>query len=183
MADDEAKLSALQLSWKSLIKTRPTKASVLAALSELETDGPRGSVVLGATLIEQFLQALISDKMVKLTTQEHEQLFRGTAPLASFSARTKIAYAFNLIGPKTRSDLDRLRNLRNGFAHSQIVMSFDTPEVVAEIRKFNCISSLVDKDTLAARALFKAVVRIIMIHLISKLGSGLDVGEEIADLG
>jgi DNA-binding MltR family transcriptional regulator len=131
-------------SLKSLLKTPPTLEDELKAMAELSTDGPRGAIILGSALVEDLLRSVIHYHMRSLKVEEFNQLFTGTAPLTSFSARTKVAYAFNLIGPKTRDDLDKLRELRNAFAHSQIILTFDTPEVISQLNSFNCISTIDD---------------------------------------
>jgi hypothetical protein len=63
-----------------------------------------------------------------------------------------------------------------------MILTFDTPEVIAEIKAFNCLSTLTDKDALPIRQLFRTVIRILMTHLIGKLDATLPIGE-IRDLG
>ena len=171
-------------SWDSILKTKPTIETITAAMAELETDGPRGTIVLGVALIEGVLRDAVLYHMVTLTDKERDQLLGGYAPLSSFSALTKVAYAFRIIGPKTRDDLDRLRRLRNGFAHSQLVLSFETPELIDEISKLNCLSQLHEEGTI--RILFRTAVRILMVHLIVKMNPDLqgdEAGDEIRNLG
>ena len=61
-----------------------------------------------------------------------EALFTNNGALQDFSARIKIAYAFNVIGPGAYADLNLLREIRNAFAHSAQSLSFNSPDV-AEI--------------------------------------------------
>ena len=51
--------------------------------------------------------------------------------LENFSAKIAMAYAFRLIGPITRFDLDLIRFIRNEFAHSRMPLTFQTAEVKA----------------------------------------------------
>jgi DNA-binding MltR family transcriptional regulator len=169
---------------KKLITKRPTVESINEAMRELDTDGPRGAVILGSALVEDVLRAAILYHMNNLSSAEYDQLFSATAPLGSFSGKAKIAYAFGLIGPKTRDDLDSLRELRNAFAHAHIVFSFESKEVSDKVRKLNCVAKLTDKDSMEIRKLFRTAVRVLLIHLISKIDPEMPgLGDDIRNLG
>lgn len=56
-------------------------------------------------------------------------MFKGDAPLASFSARIRMAYALGIISKEMRADLDAIRDIRNVFAHAQKHITFDTHAV------------------------------------------------------
>jgi hypothetical protein len=104
---------------KRLLKEQPTLDDVTKAMEELNTDGPRGTVVLAGTLIDDLLRGAILYHMRPLKVEEHDSLFLSIGPLSGFSARIRIAYAFGIVGPSVRDDLDRLRELRNAFAHAR----------------------------------------------------------------
>lgn len=170
-------------SLKNLLKKTPTVEDINAAIAEVRTDGPRGSVLLGCALIEDVLRGLILQRTISLKSAEYDQLFRGNGPLASFSAKIKLAYALHFIGPETRADLDKLRELRNAFAHTQLILNFETPEVVSLINGFNWLSTL-SQDDLTTREQFVAVIRILMIHIIGQndLHKELNLSSELSDL-
>ena len=132
--------------WIKLIKTKPTVETINAATTEIATDGPRGAILLGSTLVESILTSTIAHHMVPLEDEEYDRLFRNYGPLSTFSARIKIAYAFRVIGPKIRDDLESLRELRNGFAHTQHVLDFEAAELADQLKRFNCLSSVPTGD-------------------------------------
>lgn len=83
-----------------------------------------------AAFVETHLERLLLSKMRNLNFDDRQRLFgpdRG--PLGDFSAKIIIAYALKVIGPITKDDLDLIRLLRNGFAHSRMHFTFETPEV------------------------------------------------------
>ena len=87
--------------------------------------------LIGASVVDKALEVAIRSRMVKLDDDEHKRIFsfdhRG--PLADLSARIKIASALGVYGPRTRADLEYIRDIRNAFAHSISLIHFDAPEV------------------------------------------------------
>lgn len=79
---------------------------ITEALKELQTDGPRGTAVLAAALLEDVLQLAILSKMRILKPDEEDRLFVGQGPLATLSTKIQIGYALSIYGPKTCHDLD-----------------------------------------------------------------------------
>ena len=49
----------------------------------------------------------------------------------SFSAKIKIAHAIGVIGDEAKDDLEKIRTVRNTFAHSILEIDFETPEIQA----------------------------------------------------
>lgn len=87
--------------------------------------------LIGASIVDKALEVAIRSRMVKLDDDEHKRIFsfdhRG--PLADLSSRIKIAFALGVYGPRTRADLEHVRDIRNAFAHSISLIRFDAPEV------------------------------------------------------
>ena len=83
-----------------------------------------GSIVEGS--LEQFLRAKVRPS---LNSDDKRLLFDFVSPLGNFASKTLLAYAFNLIGPETRDDLDLIRLLRNEFAHSRKSFGFTDADV------------------------------------------------------
>ena len=63
-------------------------------------------------------------------------------PLASFSQRIAIAYAFDLISSAQYKDLEIIRKVRNHFAHHPLDTTFNTHDI-----KPLCESSSMFKET------------------------------------
>jgi DNA-binding MltR family transcriptional regulator len=72
--------------------------------------------------------------MRSLSNTKAKRIFEG--PLASFGAKTDVAYAFELIDDDVYNDLRVIKDIRNEFAHSLATVSFASPEIVELVKKF-----------------------------------------------
>lgn len=91
----------------------------------------RGAALLATVALEAALGLLLTTYLVKLTSNEDDDLFRYPAPLSPFSNKIRIAYAMGLIDSEVRNDLERLREIRNAFAHTMHPILFTTPAIQA----------------------------------------------------
>jgi hypothetical protein len=87
----------------------------------IHSESDRGAVLVASGFIEEGLEHLLIAHLKKcnksLTDKDLKGLFGVDRPLGTHSARTKLAYALNLITGDFRNALDRLRELRNDFSH------------------------------------------------------------------
>lgn len=92
-------------------------------------DRDRATAINGGCLINLYLDILFTVVMVNDPPIVKDVLDGGGhGPLSSFAAKTKVAYALSLIDEETMEDLDRIRKIRNEFAHSVKTVSFkDSP--------------------------------------------------------
>jgi hypothetical protein len=67
--------------------------------------------------------------MAHLSADEFRDLFEERGPLSDFASKIQVGYAMGLFGPKTKQDLGLIREIRNAFAHSLALISFDTKEI------------------------------------------------------
>jgi DNA-binding MltR family transcriptional regulator len=107
--------------------------------ADLMEESDRGSVLVGAAILEDELSDLIRSTSKKngLTTKSIEDLFSMNGPASTFSSKTLICYAFGLISKEVYDDLNRIRKIRNKFAHTSDKVDFLMPEIedlVAEIK-------------------------------------------------
>ena len=72
------------------------------------------------SLLEQYL---IQPKIIN-------ELFAG--PLQGFSNKTKLCYCLSLIDQETFNDLKTIGKIRNNFAHSHLLLSFDDTKIIQE---------------------------------------------------
>lgn len=91
----------------------------------LSEESDRGAVIILVSIIDDVLAAALERKMVPLNSDEKARLFGFDAPLGSFSARIKMAYALGVIDKDDRDDLNVMRAMRNACAHSRGGLSFD----------------------------------------------------------
>jgi hypothetical protein len=124
MTSDPAYLRA----FKTFAKSSPSVADRKAMEKEFYGENDRACGVLNASWVEQMLETAIKRR---LRPDCPAKLFDYDGPVGTFSARIMMGYALNLFGPNTRHDLDLIRTIRNEFAHCQLPLSFDIPEIKA----------------------------------------------------
>lgn len=122
--------------FKALCRGDVTVADLPTIEGELYGGSDRARAVLLASFVENALTAFLEAKLrPSYPSGEYRLLFGSMAPLGTFSSKILVAYAFNWTGPDTYHDLDLIRELRNGFAHSRNSFTFETKEVAAVSQK------------------------------------------------
>lgn len=92
----------------------------------------RGLVLSLAAFAEEALGDLI--KAFLIAVPAADALLEGfNAPLGTFSARIKMAFALGLITREQFEDLERLRKIRNEFSHNWEQISFGDPKILTHI--------------------------------------------------
>jgi DNA-binding MltR family transcriptional regulator len=166
---------------KKLLKTRPAAKEISALVAEIKTDGPRGAAVVAGALVDDILRDLLLSRMVALTNDETNRLFSGSAPLGSFATRIALGYALGIYGPRTRHDLQTLKDIRNAFAHANRVISFDTREVANLCSGFHCLEALKNREGRVPQELLSIATKCLIVHLLEKTNSPESIGVEGLD--
>lgn len=111
---------------------RLSREQLLEKLGELlplfQAESERGSALLAGALLDDVLVERLREFFVP-DTDRVESVFGQNGPLGSFSARITMGYLVGLYGPKTRETLDKIRDIRNTFAHVHEIAKFTDPEV------------------------------------------------------
>src|SRR5258708_26370800 len=90
--------------------------------------------------VETVLERLVLKAVWEdLNAEDRRRIFDFDGAVGTFSNKILIAYAFKLIGPMTRADLDLIRLLRNEFGHTRMPINFGTPEVHEVCKQFKII--------------------------------------------
>lgn len=121
-------------------------------LNEITRDlDERGLVLTLAAFSEEALGELLGQFM--RPGQSAKDLLEGfNAPLGTFSARIKAAFALGLITDRQQENLDRLRRIRNEFAHSWEPITFANQTVASHIAALHFIPLVSDfPETKAAK--------------------------------
>jgi hypothetical protein len=115
------------------LSRKSDKSFGLASFDDEITDGTsdRAIVIVLATMVETYLEAILAQRMDHLKSDDIERLFEGYGVLSSFSSKITIGYAFNIFNNDVRRDLNYIKDIRNAFAHSRTTIKFTTPEVSA----------------------------------------------------
>lgn len=101
--------------------------SIASIMDELRGQSDRATAIVGGSLVEDQLKGLLQKAMVPC--DQTNELFSGYAPLATFSARTTVAFVLGLIPEDVFRDLNIIRKVRNEFAHKHEQRTFaDLPQ-------------------------------------------------------
>lgn len=104
------------------------------------SENERAGVICGAAMLDLQLETILRRYLVPAkSNSEDERLFGANAPLATFSGKTAMAYRLGLIPQVVADMLDRIRKIRNDFAHDVAVRSLNDDEKhkshIAELSK------------------------------------------------
>jgi DNA-binding MltR family transcriptional regulator len=118
----------------------------------LEHDAPRSAAIIAGAIIEGMLERIIISHLRDKEPNLIGRLFKNKGPLYDFDSKILIAHAFGIIPATNAEDLHRIKSVRNTFAHATQKVTFDTPEIVLEIKEtifFNreLDSIQIDEDT------------------------------------
>jgi hypothetical protein len=122
--------------FKAFAKSEVTVADLPKLEAEMHGSNDRATAVLMAAITDACLETFLRlNTRPSLGVDDISKLFDYRGPLGDFSSKILVAYAFNMVGPETRHDLDLIRMLRNEWAHSRRSFGFDTKEVAEVCKK------------------------------------------------
>lgn len=125
---------------KALARLIPDHRKTVAKLVELEVgghnDSDRAIAIVGAAFVDNAVKVVIKAHSLTYDYDE-EAVFGAQGPLYSFASKITMGHALGIYGPKTRSDLDAIRNIRNAFAHALEDIDFLNSEIANECDKLN----------------------------------------------
>jgi hypothetical protein len=123
-------------SWRKALRDLTRRDPVvgketMAVHNELyNVEGDRGAALIGGSMAENALETIIRTHLIPLGNDKLDELFGFESPIGSFSSKIKISFAFGFIEAKMRDDYDRIREIRNAFAHCKVFINFNTPEIL-----------------------------------------------------
>jgi hypothetical protein len=147
---------------RELIRRMPDRGdeidTTIKAMSEAESD--RGCALIAGSVAEDGLETILRSHLVSLSKTKVDELFGIERPLSSFTAKIKIAYAFGFIDGSLRDHFDKIREIRNVFAHSKIAIDFNTPAI-----RRSCVGLLgsTDANKINPRDIYLNTAYILMI--------------------
>lgn len=110
---------------------------------DLIRESDRGAVIVGAAMLDdevtQLLRAVF--EVNKISNKQMEKMFDLSGPLSSFGSKTLVAYGFGLISKSVFEDLNRIRSLRNEFAHSSTTVDFLADDIVESVMSLHCVKA------------------------------------------
>jgi hypothetical protein len=117
----------------AVIRESPTVEEWTQAWNEIKQGTDRSAALLAAAFSEDALRHSISQRFWDLSDSDFDKLCKPPGPLSSFYAMIELGYALGIYRDVFRKDLHAIRTIQHGFAQAMKPLSFDAPEVVAEL--------------------------------------------------
>lgn len=120
---------------RELSRMDPDEIEVLLKEYDFAKIHDRSVAIMAAADVEHALELALVNQFVPLSNGRFKELFERDGPLTSFSAKIKIASAMGLFGDGIRAELNRIRDIRNAFAHARRPILFSTRRIADECQK------------------------------------------------
>jgi hypothetical protein len=134
--------------------SRPLDTDCDDPIDDIAKGPPRATAIVATALLEDALRWCLAGYLIpagsdrgQLPEEDQSAVFDNEiAPLNTFHAKIVIGYSLGIYGKITRDDLNRIKRIRNQFAHSFRPITFRTPEIAKEclelcyIDHFNAIN-------------------------------------------
>lgn len=119
---------------RDLSRETPTDEEFDAVLTAIEAGPPIVSAILGQSLVELQLDVLLRKQFKKRDEATWNALTDESGPLATLSSKIACGYAMGLFDERTKDWLNRIRGIRNAFAHSKVILDFENHLVLKTLR-------------------------------------------------
>jgi DNA-binding MltR family transcriptional regulator len=98
------------------------------SFEEIKSESDRAAVIVSSALLENALERSIISRLIPMSNTHRDLLFEDPGPISTFSAKIKLGFSLGLYGHTAKSDLNKIRAIRNQFAH-QLARDFAHEEV------------------------------------------------------
>ena len=88
-----------------------------------------GLVIAVAAILDSQLERCLKQAMQPLSKKMYAELFDPMRALGSFASKITMAYALGIIARDVYVQLEKVRKLRNAFAHSSDLLHFRSPSI------------------------------------------------------
>jgi hypothetical protein len=104
-----------------------------AIVSEIGAQSDRGAMIIAGSFLEtRLMQTIIMRLDPNATGDQLGKMFKGTNPLATFSAKIDVGALLQIYPAEAKDLLHRIRELRNDAAHETSPISFETQKIAAK---------------------------------------------------
>lgn len=114
---------------EALIATAKAAASAMSLLATALPRSHAAYVMVATAMLDHELERSIKKKLRPLNAKMSKRLFRGYGPLSTFSSRVDMAFALGITTPEIHRELNKIRAIRNLFAHSTDLLRLDKEPV------------------------------------------------------
>lgn len=121
-------------------KVAPDAVSLRRAVARFTKQADRGAALVAVAWVDDALEARIRAAF-RPDKKTADELLRSGGPLGSFAMRIKLASLLDLVEATVSKDLDRIRRIRNDFAHRRGDLRFTTPSIKDRCRAFHAVTA------------------------------------------
>lgn len=119
-------------SFRTLIRKPISTLELLHLFRSIPTMSDQATVLMCCAFLDRALERAIMARMTKLTRKYHRELFLSTGPISSLWAKIRVGYALAIFGQNTFAELEKIREIRNVFAHAAHPVKFKTRRIAAQ---------------------------------------------------
>lgn len=101
-------------------------------------------VLIGTSYLDELLASILRAKLIESSITD--KLLSPRGPIGSFAARADLAYSLALINKSVYSDLIKIAEIRNRFAHRHLALDFGDAEVRSDCEELQAWRFLEDGD-------------------------------------
>lgn len=130
---------------RKLIAKFPAPPELEGVMGGLYDQSDRDAAIIAAAIIENVLERLIKAKFVSRSVQRENAMFSNGGALQNLSAKIQIGAAFGMFSEKFGDDLNRIKDIRNVFAHAATFVDFNTPEIAVLVQDFTAMQVLSER--------------------------------------
>ena len=121
---------------QAFLAKRPRALTAIGTIdrfeAEIDRTDDRGMVLVASALLEQLLEdAILVSCIKKFEAKDWRNRLFGAdsdgAAISGFHAKVLLGHALGIYGEGLRQDLDRIRRIRNVFAHAKAPLGFRSP--------------------------------------------------------
>jgi DNA-binding MltR family transcriptional regulator len=110
----------------------------IPAMENFTKGSDRAVAIIAGSLVEARLREALEIRFQRDQKIEAE-MFRSSGPLGSFSAKIKLAFLMRALTPEAYKELDRLKDIRNQFAHHLDIKDFQSQKISGLCANFSLI--------------------------------------------
>jgi DNA-binding MltR family transcriptional regulator len=113
---------------------RVTSASLerlKASVEVLTQRSHSGAVIALTALMDVWLERVLKKALVPMPNRMHKRLFDAYRPLNTFASKIIVAYGVGAIPLETYEELEKIRAIRNIFAHGTVLLTFENATLAA----------------------------------------------------
>ena len=122
-------------SLRQLAASAVEKADLPAILDEIRDTSDRTAAIVLASLVERTVEQSITQALPRRDDKTIEKLQARDGPLGNFYAKNHLGFALGIYDEVTRDNLEIIRKIRNAFAHTVLKITFETEQIIDEVKK------------------------------------------------